>query len=90
MQNIMFETVDEVGNVIRNENIDAEWQKGGSYSIARDEIQLNRAIDEANHFKEWGFSDSDFTFLDQNSAQSRINASNILGSTFTPQFLLKI
>lgn len=25
--------------------------KGGSYSIARDEIQLNRAIDEANHFK---------------------------------------
>ena len=84
MQNIMFETVDEVGNVIRNENIDAEWQKGGSYSIARDEIQLNRAIDQANHFKEWGFSDSDFTFLDQNSAQSRINASNILGTTFTP------
>ena len=84
MQNIMFETVDEVGNVIRTENIDAEWQKGGSYSIARDEIQLNRAIDQANHFKEWGFSDSDFTFLDQNSAQSRINASNILGTTFTP------
>jgi glycine/D-amino acid oxidase-like deaminating enzyme len=84
MQNIMFETVDEVGAVIRNENIDAEWQKGGSYSIARDEIQLNRAIDQANHFKEWGFSDSDFTFLDQNSAQSRINASNILGTTFTP------
>ena len=84
MQNIMFETVDEVGNVIRDENIDAEWQKGGSYSIARDEIQLNRAIDQANHFKEWGFSDSDFTFLDQNSAQSRINASNILGTTFTP------
>ena len=84
MQNIMFETVDEVGNVIRNENIDAEWQKGGSYSIARDEIQLNRAIDQANHFKEWGFGDSDFTFLDQNSAQSRINASNILGTTFTP------
>ena len=84
MQNIMFETVDEVGTVIRNENIDAEWQKGGSYSIARDEIQLNRAIDQANHFKEWGFSDYDFTFLDQNSAQSRINASNILGTTFTP------
>ena len=84
MQNIMFETVDEVGNVIRNENIDAEWQKGGSYSIARDKIQLNRAIDQANHFKEWGFSDSDFTFLDQNSAQSRINAADILGTTFTP------
>jgi glycine/D-amino acid oxidase-like deaminating enzyme len=84
MQQIMFETVDEVGNVIRDENIDAEWQKGGSYSIARDKIQLNRAIDEANHFKEWGFEDSDFTFLDQNSARSRINASNILGTTFTP------
>ena len=80
----MFETVDEVGNVIRKENIDADWQKGGSYSIARDEIQLNRAIDQANHFKEWGFGDSDFTFLDQNSAKSRINATNILGTTFTP------
>ena len=84
MQQIMFETVDEVGKVIRDENIDAECQKGGSYSIARDKIQLNRAIDEANHFKEWGFEDSDFTFLDQNSARSRINASNILGTTFTP------
>ena len=38
MQQIMFETVDEVGNVIKNENIDAEWQKGGSFSIARDKI----------------------------------------------------
>ena len=84
MQQIMFETVEEVGNVIRDENIDAEWQKGGSYSVARDKIQLNRAIDEANHFKEWGFEDSDFTFLDENSARSRINASNILGTTFTP------
>ena len=84
MQQIMFETVEEVGNVIRDENIDAEWQKGGSYSIARDKIQLNRAIDEANHFKEWGFEESDFTFLDENSARSRINASNIMGTTFTP------
>jgi len=84
MQQIMFETVEEVGNVIRDENIDAEWQKGGSYSVARDKIQLNRAIDEANHFKVWGFEDSDFTFLDENSARSRINASNILGTTFTP------
>jgi glycine/D-amino acid oxidase-like deaminating enzyme len=83
MQQFMFETVDEVGNVIRDENIDAEWQKGGSYSVARDKIQLNRAIDEANHFKEWGFEESDFTFLDENSARSRINASNILGTTFT-------
>jgi glycine/D-amino acid oxidase-like deaminating enzyme len=80
----MFETVDEVGNVIQNENIDAEWQKGGSFSIARDKIQLNRAIDEVNHYKEWGFKDSDYTFLDENSAKSRINASDIKGATFTP------
>ena len=84
MQQIMFETVDEVGNVIKNENIDAEWQKGGSFSIARDKIQLNRAIDEVNHYKEWGFTDSDYTFLDEHSAKSRINASNIKGATFTP------
>lgn len=84
MQQIMFETVDEVGSIIKQENIDAEWEKGGSYSIARDKIQLNRAIDEVNHFKEWGFSESDYTFFDQKSAMSRINASNILGTTFTP------
>jgi glycine/D-amino acid oxidase-like deaminating enzyme len=84
MQQIMFETVDEVGNIIKNENIDAEWQKGGSFSIARDKIQLKRAIDEVNHYKEWGFKDSDYTFLDEHSAKSRINASNIKGATFTP------
>ncbi|MGA0083494.1 MAG: NAD(P)/FAD-dependent oxidoreductase, partial [Candidatus Nanopelagicales bacterium] len=84
MQKTMFETVDEVARVIEKENIDAEWQKGGSYSIARDEIQLKRAKEEAAHFKEWGFSDDDFTFFDKTAATIRINAANILGTTFTP------
>lgn len=84
MQRTMFETVNEVGRIIEKEKIDAEWQKGGSYSIARDEIQLKRAKAEANHFKEWGFNDDDFTFLNQNEAKNKINASNILGTTFTP------
>ena len=84
MQKTMFETVNEVGRIIEKENIEAEWQKGGSYSIARDEIQLKRAKEEANHFKEWGFNDNDFTFFHQIEAKNRINASNILGTTFTP------
>lgn len=84
MQKTMFETVNEVGRIIEKENIDAEWQKGGSYSIARDDIQLKRAKMEANHFKEWGFNDDDFTFLNEAEAKERINASNILGTTFTP------
>ena len=84
MQKTMFETVNEVGRIIEKENIDAEWQKGGSYSIARDDIQLTRAKMEANHFKEWGFNDDDFTFLNEAEAKERINASNILGTTFTP------
>ena len=84
MQNVMFETVEEVGKIIKNEGFEVEWQKGGSFSIARDEIQLKRAKEEFNHFQEWGFSTSDFSFLDQKSAREKINASNILGSTFTP------
>ena len=84
MQKTMFETVDEVGRIIEKENIDAEWQKGGSFSIARDEIQLKRAKAEAHHYKEWGFSDKDFTLLNQHDAKNKINASNILGTTFTP------
>jgi len=84
MQKTMFETVNEVGRIIEKENIDAEWQKGGSYSIARDDIQLKRAKMEANHFKEWGFNDDDYTFLNEAEAKERINASNILGTTFTP------
>ena len=84
MQKTMFETVEEVGRIIEKENIDAEWQKGGSYSIARDEIQLKRANAEAHHYKEWGFSDEDFTLLNQHEAKNKINASNILGTTFTP------
>ncbi len=84
MQKTMFETVDEVGRIIEKEGIDAEWQKGGSYSIARDEIQLKRAKEETKHFKEWGFNDFDFTFFNQIEAINKINASNILGTTFTP------
>ena len=84
MQKTMFETVNEVGKIIESENIDADWQKGGSYSIARDEIQLKRAKAEASHFKEWGFDDDDFTFLNETESKKRINASNILGTTYTP------
>ncbi len=84
MQKTMFETVDEVKKIIDKEKIETEWEKGGSFSIARDEIQLQRALEEARHFKDWGFTDNDFTFYNSTEAKNRINASNILGTTFTP------
>jgi len=84
MQKLMFETVDEVKKVADTESIDIEWQKGGSYSIARNQIQLKRAMSEYQHFKDWGFGEADFQFFNQAETKSRINATQVLGSFYTP------
>lgn len=77
----MRDTVAEVVRVAAAENIDADIATGGTIVLARSAPQLQRARDEAREAIEFGLG---IDFLDAQQAQSRLNATDVLGATFTP------
>lgn len=80
----MVETVNEIEKIITFEKIEADWQRGGTITLARDQIQLKRAKAEINHFREWGFDENYLKLLDRAEASNIFNASKVYGGTFTP------
>jgi glycine/D-amino acid oxidase-like deaminating enzyme len=80
----MQAAVDEVGRVVAVEGIDCSWTKGGTVSLARSSVQLQRAADEVAEAREWGFGPEDLRLLDAQEARERLAATDVLGGTFTP------
>ena len=83
MQVAMHETVGEVGQVIATENIDCDWHQGGSLVFARSPLQKQQAISEAENWQNWGFSESEYSYLDANKTAQLANVTNNFGAFFT-------
>ena len=77
----MIDSVAEVIRVAAAEGIDAGIAHGGTLTLARSPAQLERARAEADEAREYG---RDLDLLDADAARTRLNATNILGGTFTP------
>jgi len=84
LQRAMFETVDEIGQVAAAEGIDCHYRKGGTISLARTPLQLERARAEIAETREWGFREDDFALLDADAAREVVAATDVLGATYTP------
>jgi len=84
MQRAMFDTIDEVDRVLKEEDIDAHWRKGGSLTAATTPAQLKRVREDVEQDLSWGFTEEDFRWLDETEARSRINVSGCRGAGFTP------
>ncbi|MGH8970803.1 MAG: NAD(P)/FAD-dependent oxidoreductase [Actinomycetes bacterium] len=80
----MQATVDEVGRVAAAEGIDCSWSKGGTVSLARTPVQLDRARDTVAEARRWGFGDDDVSLLDAVEARDLLAATDVLGATYTP------
>jgi len=83
MQDAMHDTVTEVENIVASEGIECDWQRGGCVSFARSELQLERAKDYVKHWHDWGYTDADYSFLDQNAVNAHGLAADSLGGSFT-------
>jgi len=83
-QRAMFETVDEIGRVVAEEDIDARYHKGGALVQASNVPQLLRAQEEIEWERSWGFGEEDYRLLGAEEARSRIDATGSLGAFFTP------
>jgi glycine/D-amino acid oxidase-like deaminating enzyme len=77
----MQETIYEVARVAHDEGIDADIAMGGSVYVARSPQQLQRAKDEVDEYSEFGI---DLDLLDADTASHRLNASEVIGGTYTP------
>jgi glycine/D-amino acid oxidase-like deaminating enzyme len=83
MKREMFATVDEIGRVARAEDWDIGWRKGGTVVAARTPLQLSTAREEIEDLRSWGFG-ADYELLDRAETARRMNATDVLGGTFTP------
>jgi glycine/D-amino acid oxidase-like deaminating enzyme len=84
MKRAMFATVDEIGRVATAEGWDIGWRKGGTVVAARTPLQLSSAREEVDELRRWGFGEGDYTLLDRAETESRIQATDVLGGTYTP------
>ena len=80
----MQHTVDEVGKAAADEGIDCHWAKGGTIQFARSPTQLERAREEINEARLYGFDESDLRLLPAEEAQEYGGVSDVLGGVFTP------
>ena len=84
MKRAMFETVAEIGRVATAHAWDIEWEQGGTVVLARTPLQLESARAEIADYRTWGFGEDDYALLDAGEAKARLNATDVLGATFTP------
>ncbi len=84
MQRAMFDTVDEVGEVVGAEGIDAHFAKGGTISAATTRAHVPRLKSEIAEERRWGFSQDDYRWLSAAEASSHVRMEGSLGAAFTP------
>jgi glycine/D-amino acid oxidase-like deaminating enzyme len=77
----MHESVPEIAVVTEREGIDADLATGGTIVLARSAPQLERAGAEVEQSGAYGF---ELELLDAPTARERLNATGVLGATFTP------
>ena len=84
MHRAMQETVREVGRVADAEGIDAHYQRGGTVTLARTAVQLQRLRAGVAEAHARGFTEDDERLLDADEASAMLAADGVLGAAYTP------
>ncbi len=78
------QSVRDVGAVAEVEGIDAHYTRGGTLSLARTPVQLQRLQATVRHARAWGQGPEDLELLDGAGARARVDVADALGATWTP------
>ena len=84
MHAAMVGAVHGVLETCEREGIDAHQAHGGTVVLARTPVQLRRARAEVADARLWGRGEDDIRFLDADEAREQLDASDVLGGTYTP------
>jgi len=78
LQNLMFDTVLEVGRVTRKESIDCHFEQSGALEIAVIPAQLDRLRKELEHLQGLGFGEDDYRWLGRDELRDTLNVDQAL------------
>jgi len=83
LQAAMNDSVDEIGRVLTTEGLDADYDKQGFVSLARNPAQLQRVHASIAAAQRFGLP-GQWQFWSANQAQESIGAAGVLGALYTP------
>ena len=78
------QTVEEVGTVVAREDIDCDWQHGGSLTVAQSDIQLERLRAQAAAERQVLGEDLAWQLLDAGALAARLTVADGRGALYTP------
>jgi glycine/D-amino acid oxidase-like deaminating enzyme len=84
LQRAMWDAVDEVGRVCRQEGIDAHYRKGGSLRIARGPHELPIIRGSYASYRDLRVGER-YSLLDARETARRVQVTNAEGALFTPE-----
>lgn len=84
MKRTMISSIAEIDRVAQLEAWDIDWTQGGTVVAARTPLQWKTAQEEVSHSRAWGFGEDDLRLLDRSEARTAINATDVIGATYTP------
>ncbi|MCX6363970.1 MAG: FAD-dependent oxidoreductase [Actinobacteria bacterium] len=85
VQQAMFATVDEVGDIVAREGIDCDYLKAGELWFAANNGQLGRVREQVDRMRRLGIGDEDSMWLDAGQVRARVRVSRCLGAWYTPR-----
>ena len=80
----MYDAIDEIQRQCIALNIDCDFHKGGTTTMARTPLQMRRLQADVDHEYGQGFTGDDVRWMDASEAQKRVNATSVLGAKYTP------
>ncbi|HEV7585590.1 MAG TPA: FAD-binding oxidoreductase [Solirubrobacteraceae bacterium] len=84
LQRAMFATVDEVGRVVAEQEIDADYLKGGQLSVALNDAQCDRLKQEVASSRRHGLGEADLRELSGSELEARVHVAGARAAAFTP------
>jgi glycine/D-amino acid oxidase-like deaminating enzyme len=84
LQRAMFDTVDEVGRVAEREGIDCHFKKGGYLRLATNGPQLAEMREAMQFYRELGFGDDVFRWLEPEEAAQRARVPTSRAAIYSP------
>jgi glycine/D-amino acid oxidase-like deaminating enzyme len=84
LQRAMFDTVDEVGRAVAEQQIDADFLKGGQLSVALNAAQARRLTEEVASSRAHGLREDDLRELGGAELARRVRVAGARSGVFTP------
>jgi glycine/D-amino acid oxidase-like deaminating enzyme len=84
MQRAMFATLDEIERVLKDEDIDCDWARGGTINAATIPVHRERLHALLDDHRSWGFGEDDYRWLEPADAKRVMGCVPNLGALYSP------